>query len=255
LAGVLQPSYEPRALSPIALSRWYGFWNKPQWDPRATLDFFTTENTVSWDSIEDVYKKTVVKGEETVQITVPGRGKRPIAFATAPTSQQSSEAEVKKSGPLDEEVTGNWEQGSTAARQQERRLNWIDTLSAVDLGRPEDDRKSRDGRHSWDDKRSRNRRYGEDRRPTRTPRPQYVKMTGSNQAELSRTRLWGGQSATSLAAVSSPPSRSEQDLSKEGWMAGSEAHAERRNRSWGSTNPPGTPSRDRATRPSRSSRD
>jgi len=174
--------------------------------------------------------------------------------------RQSSEAGMKKSGPLDEEVTGDWEQGRTAARQQERRLNWIDTLSAVDLGRPGDDRKSRDDRRSWDDKRPRNdRRYEGDRR---TPRPKYVKMTGSNQAELSRTRVWGGQSAGSSAA-SSPPSHSEQDLSSEGWMAGSEAHAERRKRSWGSTSTSsanyglssGRPSRDQVTRPSRSSRE
>ena len=156
LAGALQPApfplegpapavaaddaalfFKPRALTQEKTSQWCTMWEKEVWDPRADLRFFTKDTTIPWDAIDDTRVKTVRSPDGPVKVRVPTRSRRTISFAPTMTAWELStdhSIRHKSSDPFGEENDLLLREDAVQRKQTE----WIERLSAKDLGRPDD---------------------------------------------------------------------------------------------------------------------
>ncbi|KAG8836995.1 hypothetical protein FRB91_010048 [Serendipita sp. 411] len=182
------PFYQPRAMDQSKILSWYAHWTKSNWSSLATLDFFTPENTVPWESIEDNFEKTIGTGEKTRVVKIkPRKSRRETSFAPALSPWELTGGNSRGDGlnrekvPIQtEEELGAWETGEAAVHRDRRRSNWIDRLSANDLGEPE-------GRSA--------------QKVRYTPQeyaPQGIRkrLTGSNNAPLGSNTRWGSSPTT-----------------------------------------------------------
>jgi hypothetical protein len=165
LAGALQPApipledpapaiaaddaalfFKPRALSQEKTSQWCTMWEKKIWDPRADLGFFTKDTTIPWEAIDDTRVKTIQSPDGPVKVRAPTRSRRTISFGRPMTAWELSadHSRRKSSDPLGEEGDSLLQEDAAQRKQTE----WIERLSAKDLGTP-DDGTGWSPRHPW----------------------------------------------------------------------------------------------------------
>jgi hypothetical protein len=166
LAGALQPApiplegpapvvaaddaalfFKPRALSQAKSSQWCMMWEKKVWDPRADLGFFTKDTTIPWEASEDTRVKTIHSPDGQVKVRARTISRRMISFAPPMTAWELSadhSIRRKSSDPLGEEDEFLLQEDAV----QRKRTEWIERLSAKDLGSPADGT-GRSPHHPW----------------------------------------------------------------------------------------------------------